>query len=158
MDYSEYVNFKLYSNLYTMNKFILTLFFLFTVLSVFSQTSEAPKPVAPYSQARLTESGLLFVSGQIPIRPETGQLLKGDIKAETRQVMENIGAILKTHQMDYSHIVKCTVFLTDINDYAAVNEVYGSFFKDKIYPAREAIEIANLPLGASIEISAIASK
>jgi len=135
---------------------LLLLSFLF--LPVYCQTDDAPKPVAPYSQSRMTASGILFVSGQIPINPETGKLLKGDIKNETRQVMENIGAILKANELGFSDVVKCTVFLTDIRDYGAVNEVYGSFFKEKIFPAREAIEISNLPLGASIEISAIASK
>jgi 2-iminobutanoate/2-iminopropanoate deaminase len=123
----------------------------------FSQTDKAPKPVAPYSQSRMTDAGLVFISGQIPINPETGELLKGDIRNETRQVMENIGAILKANNMTFEDLVKCTVFLVDIRDYQAMNEVYGSFFKDK-FPAREAIEIGNLPLGASIEISAIASK
>jgi 2-iminobutanoate/2-iminopropanoate deaminase len=126
-------------------------------MPAFSQTDKAPKPVAPYSQSRMTEAGLLFISGQIPVKPETGELLKGDIRNETRQVMENIGAILKANNMTYEDLVKCTVFLVDIRDYQAVNEVYGSYFKDK-FPAREAIEIGNLPLGASIEISAIASK
>jgi len=123
----------------------------------YCQTDDAPKPVAPYSQSRLTASGILFVSGQIPINPETGKLLKGDIQNETRQVMENIGAILEANKMSFADVVKCTVFLTDIRDYKAMNEVYGSFFTDR-FPAREAIEVVNLPLGASIEISAIASK
>ncbi|KPK87361.1 MAG: hypothetical protein AMS27_02645 [Bacteroides sp. SM23_62_1] len=126
-------------------------------MQIYAQTEEAPRPVAQYSQSRMTASGILFVSGQIPINPETGELLKGDIKAETNQVMKNIGAILEANEMSYSDIVKCTVFLTDIRDYSAMNEVYGSFFKDH-FPAREAIEVVNLPLGASIEISAIASK
>ena len=118
-----------------------------------------PKPVTPYSPARMTASGILFISGQIPVNPQTGKLVKtGDIKAETRQVMENIGAILKANNMDFSQVVKCTVYLTDIRDYADMNEVYGSFFKDGKFPAREAIEISNLPLGASIEISVMASK
>jgi len=140
-----------------MKKIILALFLGIFGLMVYAQTEEAPKPVAPYSQSRLTASGVLFVSGQIPINPETGKLLKGDIKKETEQVMKNIQAILKANDMTFSDVVKCTVFLTDIRDYKAVNEVYGSFFEDK-FPAREAIEISNLPLGASIEISAIASK
>ena len=141
-----------------MKKFVLTVIIFVAGISVFAQTEDAPKPVAPYSQARMTESGVLFVSGQIPINPATGKLLKGDIKTETKQVMENIGAILKAHGMDFSDVVKCTVFLTDIRDYGAVNEVYRIFFKNNVFPAREAIEISNLPLGASIEISAIASK
>lgn len=140
-----------------MKKVITTLFLAVFCIMVYAQTEEAPKPVAPYSQSRLTASGVLFVSGQIPINPETGELLKGDIKKETEQVMKNIQAILKANDMTFSDVVKCTVFLTDIRDYKAMNEVYGSFFEDK-FPAREAIEISNLPLGASIEISAIASK
>ena len=106
---------------------------------------------------RMTDSGILFISGQIPINPDTGELLKGDIRKETEQVMKNIGAILKANNMTFSDVVKCTIFLTDIRDYQAMNEVYGSFFKDP-FPAREVIEVVNLPLGASIEISAIASK
>jgi 2-iminobutanoate/2-iminopropanoate deaminase len=140
-----------------MKKIVLTLLLGVIGLMVYAQTEEAPKPVAPYSQSRLTESGVLFVSGQIPINPETGKLLKGDIKKETEQVMKNIQAILKANDFTFSDVVKCTVFLTDIRDYKAMNEVYGNFFKDK-FPAREAIEVSNLPLGASIEISAIASK
>lgn len=136
--------------------FIVLLICFFSV-PVFSQTDKAPKPVAPYSQSRMTASGLLFISGQIPINPETGELLKEDIRNETRQVMKNIGAILEANNMSFDDLVKCTVFLIDIRDYQAVNEIYGSFFKDK-FPAREAIEIGNLPLGASIEISAVASK
>jgi 2-iminobutanoate/2-iminopropanoate deaminase len=135
----------------------ISLFFLIFCNLGFAQTNVIAKPVAPYSPARMTESGILYISGQIPINPETGKLLKGDIKAETKQVMQNIGAILKANNMDFQDVVKCTVFLTDIRDYGDVNEVYGSFFKDK-FPAREAIEISNLPLGASIEISAIASR
>jgi len=138
------------------NIFIILLICLFNV-PVFSQTDKAPKPVAPYSQSRMTDDGLLYISGQIPINPETGQLLKGDIRNETRQVMENIGAILKANNMTYDDLVKCSVFLEDIRDYQVMNEVYAGFFKDK-FPAREAIEVGNLPLSASIEISAIASK
>ncbi len=138
-----------------MKKLILSAILGVFVLLLSAQ--ETPKPVAPYSPARMTASGLLFISGQIPVNPATSQLLKGDIEAETKQVMENIGALLKANGMNFSDVVKCTVFLTDIRDYAAMNKVYETFFKDK-FPAREAIEIGNLPLGASIEISAIASK
>ena len=137
-----------------------TIFLITTLVclsAAYGQTEKSPKPIAPYSPAVMTSSGFLFISGQIPIDMETGELHRGDISVETRVVMERIGALLKEHEMDYSNLVKCTVFLTDIRDYQAVNQVYGSFFEEK-YPAREAIEIANLPLGASIEISAIASK
>lgn len=127
-------------------------------LPAYCQTGDTPKPVAPYSQSRMTGAGILFISGQIPIDPLTGQLLKDDIRKETEQVMKNIRAILKTNEMDFKDVVKCTVFLTDMNDFQAMNEVYASFFPDKVFPAREAIEVVNLPLGAGIEISAIASK
>lgn len=140
-----------------MKKYAVLFFLLFSFIMVHGQEKESPKPVAPYSQSVMTKSGMLFVSGQIPINPETNKLIKDDIKAATRQVMENIGTILKKNGMDYSNIVKCTVFLTDIDDYGAVNKVYGSFFEEH-YPAREAIEVVNLPLGAPIEISAIASE
>ena len=140
-----------------MKRILIILLLAVSCFMVYAQTEDAPKPVAPYSQSRLTASGVLFVSGQIPINPETGKLLKGDIKKETEQVMKNIQAILKANDMTFSDVVKCTVFLTDIRDYKAMNEVYGSFYEDK-FPAREAIEVSNLPLGASIEISAIASK
>ena len=133
------------------------LLFLFFSFLVVQGQEETPKPVAPYSQSVKTKSGILFVSGQIPINPETNKLVTDDINTATSQVMKNIGAILKKNGMDYSNIVKCTIFLTDINDYGAVNKVYGSFFNGK-YPAREAIEVVNLPLGALIEISAIASE
>lgn len=136
-------------------------FFLLSLilLGQFIQAQDKPKdkPVAPYSPAIMTSSGLLFISGQIPIDPESGKVMKGNIASETRIVMERIGRILEKNGMDYSNLVKCTVFLTDIRDYQAVNKVYGGFFKDG-FPAREAIEVANLPLGASVEISGIAAK
>ena len=140
-----------------MKKSAVLLLLLFSFLVVRGQDQETPKPVAPYSQSVMTKSGILFVSGQIPINPETNKLVKDDIKAATRQVMKNIGTILKKNGMDYSNIVKCTIFLTDINDYGAVNKVYASFFEGQ-FPAREAIQVVNLPLGALIEISAIASE
>lgn len=125
-------------------------------LHAFSQEA-APKPVAPYSQSVMTGEGLLFISGQIPVNPETGKLVECGIKEATQQAMQNIGTILKRNGLDFSSVVKCTVFLTDIRDYGAMNEVYSTFFTEG-FPAREAIEVSNLPLGARIEISAIASK
>ena len=140
-----------------MKKSILLFIAMSCFINAFGQAEKTPKPIAPYSPAVMTSSGLLFISGQIPIDMETGKLHRGDITVETRIVMERIGALLKEHNMGYADIVKCTVFMTDIRDYQAVNKIYGSFFNTK-FPAREAIEISNLPLGASIEISAIASK
>jgi 2-iminobutanoate/2-iminopropanoate deaminase len=140
-----------------MQRTVFLIIMLVCFTAAYSQTEKSPRPIAPYSPAVMTSSGLLFISGQIPIDMKTGELHRGDISVETRIVMERIGALLKEHKMDFSQLVKCTVFLTDIRDYQAVNKVYGSFFNGK-FPAREAIEISNLPLGASIEISAIASK
>ncbi len=132
--------------------------FLLLLLSVHAFSQEAaPKPVAPYSQSVMTGDGLLFVSGQIPMNPETGKLVGGDIKEATQQAMQNIGTILKKNGLDFSNVVKCTVFLTDIRDYGGMNEVYSTFFTEG-FPAREAIEVSNLPVGARIEISAIAAK
>ena len=91
------------------------------------------------------------------MNPETGKLVGGDIKEATKQAMKNIGTILKKNGLDFSNVVKCTVFLTDIRDYSAMNEVYKTFFTEG-FPAREAIEVSNLPVGARIEISAIAAK
>jgi 2-iminobutanoate/2-iminopropanoate deaminase len=140
-----------------MKRIVVLISTMICFMAVYGQPEKTPKPIAPYSPAVMTSSGILFISGQIPIDMETGILHKGDISRETRIVMERIGVLLEEHGLTYSHLVKCTVFLTDIRDYEAVNKVYGSFF-DEHFPAREAIEITNLPLGASIEISAIASK
>lgn len=99
----------------------------------------------------------MYLAGQIPIDPGTGKLIKGDIAEATRVVMQNIGAILKKNGMDYSNLVKCTIYLKDLDNYNAVNKVYASFFDGK-YPARVAIEVARLPMDADIEISSIAVK
>lgn len=135
--------------------FLLSLILSFQFIQARDKSED--KPVAPYSASIMTSQGLLFISGQIPIDPESGKVMKGDIAGETRMVMDRIGKILEENGMDYSNLVKCTVFLTDISDYKAVNKVYSSFFMER-FPAREAIEVSNLPLGASIEISGIASK
>jgi 2-iminobutanoate/2-iminopropanoate deaminase len=119
-------------------------------------TPHAPAAIGPYSQAVET-GGFLFVSGQIPIVPETGKLLEGDIKVQTLQVMKNLGAILEAAGLDYCNVVKCTCYLADIADFKEMNEVYGSYFSSEP-PARAAIQVAKLPLGAKIEIDAIARK
>jgi 2-iminobutanoate/2-iminopropanoate deaminase len=118
------------------------------------QTKDAPAPIGPYSQAIKT-GDKLFVSGQIAINPETGLLVQRDISEETHQVMKNLGAILAEAGMDFSNVVKTTIFLKDMNDFASVNEVYGSYFKGD-YPARETVQAARLPKDASVEISVIA--
>jgi 2-iminobutanoate/2-iminopropanoate deaminase len=117
-------------------------------------TPHAPAAIGPYSQAIDTGS-LVFVSGQIPIVPETGKLLEGDIRMQTEQVMKNMGAILEAAGLNYSDVVRCTCFLADMDDFKAMNEVYGAYFTSEP-PARAAFQVARLPLGAKIEIDAIA--
>jgi 2-iminobutanoate/2-iminopropanoate deaminase len=117
-------------------------------------TAEAPRAVGPYSQAIAT-GNLLFCSGQIPLNPATGELIPGDISAETTQVLENLGAVLRANQMSYANVVKTTVFLTDLANFAAMNAVYALFFPHN-QPARSTIQISALPKGARVEIEAIA--
>jgi 2-iminobutanoate/2-iminopropanoate deaminase len=116
--------------------------------------SDAPKPLAPYSQAILA-GNTLYISGQIAINPYTGVLIKESVEAQTRQILENIKAILKEVEMDMSHVVKVSIFLSDMALYKKVNEVYGSYFMESP-PAREAIQAAGLPMNADIVISCIA--
>ena len=114
-------------------------------------SSNAPAPIGPYSQA-IVAGNLLFVSGQVAIVPATGNLNNPDIQTETTQVMENIKAILTEAGTDFSHIVKTTIFLQDMQDFAAVNTIYGSYLSDP-FPARETIQVAGLPKNANVEIS-----
>ncbi|MEL6589560.1 MAG: RidA family protein [Bacteroidota bacterium] len=117
------------------------------------QTSKAPAPIGPYSQA--TQVGnLLFFSGQIAIDPSDGSLKTGDLDTETRQVMDNIGAILQSQNLNYSHIVKSSIFLKSMDDFAQINEIYGSYFSGD-YPARETVQVARLPKDVNVEISVI---
>jgi 2-iminobutanoate/2-iminopropanoate deaminase len=117
-------------------------------------TTAAPAAIGPYSQAIDTGS-LVFISGQIPIVPETGKLIEGDIKVQTEQVMKNIGAVLAAAGMQFTNVVKCTCYLSDIADFKEMNEVYGSYFTSEP-PARAALQVAKLPLGAKVEIDTIA--
>ena len=117
-------------------------------------TPQAPAPIGPYSQA-VKANGMLFVSGQIPIIPATGKLASGDIKAETAQVMKNLQAILEEAGTDFSHVVKTSIFVADMNDFAAVNEVYGQYFAEDA-PARETVAVRTLPKNVNVEISCIA--
>lgn len=119
-------------------------------------TNSAPAPIGPYNQA-VQFGNLLFVSGQIPLDAATGNLVQGDIKTETHKVMENLAAILKEAGMDFSNVLKSTIFLMDMGQFAQVNEVYGSYFKDNA-PARETVQVAGLPRGVNVEISVIAGK
>lgn len=119
-------------------------------------TNNAPAPIGPYNQA-VQFGNMLFVSGQIPLDAATGNLVQGDIKTETHKVMENLAAILKEAGMDFSNVLKSTIFLMDMGQFAQVNEVYGSYFKDNA-PARETVQVAGLPRGVNVEISVIAGK
>lgn len=119
-------------------------------------SSEAPEPIGPYSQA-IQVGNMLFVSGQVAIQRSTGNLVSGDVQKETEQVMINLDAILKAAGMNFSNVVKCTIFLKDMNSFAQVNEVYGKYFTD-MPPARETVEVARLPKDVNVEISCIAVK
>ena len=116
----------------------------------------APEPIGPYSQA-IQAGNMLFVSGQIAINKQTGNLITENIEEETKQVMLNIAAVLKAADMDFSHVVKSTIFLQDFNDFATVNEVYGKCFHNNP-PARETVEVSRLPKDVNVEISCIAVK
>ncbi|MDB5007172.1 MAG: yabJ 2 [Mucilaginibacter sp.] len=119
-------------------------------------TQNAPAPIGPYSQA-IIAGNLVFVSGQVAINPLNGELVMDDIKIETTQVMENIKAILTAAGIDFNNIVKTSIFLTDMQNFAQVNEVYGTYFTDD-FPARETIQVAGLPKNVNVEISVTAIK
>jgi 2-iminobutanoate/2-iminopropanoate deaminase len=119
-------------------------------------SSLAPEPIGPYSQAIQT-GNMLFISGQIAIQRSTGNLITDNIETETKQVMQNISEILKSAGMDFSHVVKSTIFLQNMTNFPQVNEVYGQYFKQHP-PARETVEVSRLPKDANVEISCIAVK
>ncbi|MEO8733144.1 MAG: Rid family detoxifying hydrolase [Flavobacteriales bacterium] len=116
----------------------------------------AAKPLAPYSPA-IEANDMVFLSGQIALVGESGELRMGSIAEETKQVMENIGLLLRAAGLDFGHLVKCTIFLSSMDHYGAVNEVYGSYFTDAP-PAREAVAVKDLPRGVNVEISGIACR
>lgn len=118
------------------------------------KSNGAPAAIGPYAQAVLVKD-TLYCSGQIALNPETGELVQGDIQEETAQVLDNLGAVLKEANMDFTHVVQCSLFLRDIDDYALVNEVYARYFSEAP-PARETIEVGKLPRSARIEVSCIA--
>lgn len=120
-------------------------------------TPYAPAPIGPYSQAVLI-GDLLYTSGQIAIDPKTGDLKTEDITTETLQVMENLKAILEAAGMNFSSVVKTTIFITDMNDFAKINAAYGSYFTDSYAPARETVQVAALPKNVHVEISMTAKK
>lgn len=119
------------------------------------ETSKAPSPVGPYSQAVLV-GNLLFVSGQIAIVPATGELVQDDIESETHQVMKNLEAILIEAGVTFEEVVKCSVFVKDMSLYSRINTVYATYFNENTAPARELVEVSNLPKFVNVEISAIA--
>ncbi|AIS52668.1 protein DfrA [Thermoanaerobacter kivui] len=119
-------------------------------------TDAAPKAIGPYSQAIMVD-GFLYTSGQIAIDPATGEFVEGGIEAQTERVLENIKAILKAAGMDLSNVIKATLFVTNMGNFAKINEIYGRYFKDNP-PARSLVEVKSLPKGALIEIEVIAHK
>ena len=128
-------------------------FFMKTIIT----TSKAPAPIGPYNQAVLS-GNTLYTSGQIAFKPETGALVLTDIKTETRQVMETMKQVLAAADMTFENVVKTSIFISDMNNFAQINEVYGSYFDDASAPARETVQVARLPKDVNVEISMIAVK
>src|SRR5436309_10898247 len=118
-------------------------------------TDEAPGAIGPYSQA-VRSRNLLFCSGQIPLDPKSGQIVSGDIAAQTRRVMDNIAAILRAEGLTFDNVVKTSIFLTNLSDFQTVNEIYGSYFKQDP-PARSTVQVSALPKGANVEIEVVAA-
>lgn len=118
-------------------------------------TEKAPAPIGPYSQAIL-KGDTLYTSGQIAIDPNTGSLITETIEAETTQVMENMKAVLEAAELTFEHVVKATIFIMDMNDFAKINTVYASYFDEQTAPARETVQVACLPKNVNVEISMIA--
>lgn len=118
-------------------------------------TEKAPAPIGPYNQAVLS-GNTLYASGQIAINPESGELITDNINNETHQVMQNIAAILEAAGMTFENVVKSTIFIMDMNNFGAINTVYGSYFNEKTAPARETVQVACLPKNVNVEISIIA--
>jgi 2-iminobutanoate/2-iminopropanoate deaminase len=120
-------------------------------------TSLAPAPIGPYNQAVLV-NGILYTSGQIAINPETNELVLDNISKETEQVMQNMKAVLEAADMTFENVFKTTIFIMNMQDFAAINEVYGKYFSDETAPARETVQVACLPKNVNIEISMMATK
>ncbi|RWX01467.1 RidA family protein [Flavobacterium cerinum] len=118
-------------------------------------TDKAPAPIGPYSQAVLS-GNTLYTSGQIALDPQTGELVIGDIETETKQVMENMKAVLDAAGMNFENVIKTTIFISDMNDFVKINGVYGAYFNEKTAPARETVQVAKLPKNVNVEISMIA--
>jgi 2-iminobutanoate/2-iminopropanoate deaminase len=120
-------------------------------------TPNAPAPIGPYNQAVLSNN-TLFISGQVAFDPSTGILVMDDIKTETKQVMENLKAILNAAEMGFDNVVKTSIFISDMNNFGQINEVYGQYFNPETAPARETVQVARLPKDVNVEISMIAVK
>ena len=120
-------------------------------------TDKAPAPIGPYSQAVLV-GNTLYTSGQIAINPKTGDLVLDDIETETKQVMENMKAVLEAADMSFENIIKTTIFIMDMADFGKINGVYGSYFDENSAPARETVQVTGLPKGVNVEISMVAVK
>jgi 2-iminobutanoate/2-iminopropanoate deaminase len=118
-------------------------------------TNEAPAPIGPYSQS-IQAGKTLYISGQIAIIPATGEVLQGSIEDETHQVLKNIGAILKSAELDYDHVVSCTVYISDMNMFSRINAVYAMYFSGHTPPARATVQVSGLPKNVNVEIGAIA--
>ena len=118
-------------------------------------TDKAPAPIGPYNQAVLS-GNTLYTSGQIAINPATGDLVLDSIEIETKQVMENMKAVLESAGMTFENVVKSTIFISNMNDFASINSVYGNYFNEKTAPARETVQVACLPKNVNVEISMIA--
>ena len=118
-------------------------------------TEKAPAPIGPYNQAVLT-GNTLYTSGQIAINPASGELVLDTIEIETKQVMENMKAVLEAAGMTFENVVKSTIFISNMNDFGSINSVYGSYFNEKTAPARETVQVACLPKNVNVEISMIA--
>ncbi len=121
------------------------------------KTDQAPAPIGPYNQAVLA-GNTLYISGQIAINPVDDKLVTDDIQEETEQVMRNLKAILQAAEMDFTNVVKTSIFISDMNNFSQINSVYSKYFDEKTAPARETVEVANLPKFVNVEISAIAIK
>lgn len=119
-------------------------------------TPHAPAPIGPYSQAVL-KGNMLYTSGQIALHPETGELVMDTIEIETKQVMENMKAVLAAAEMTFEHVLKTSIFISDMENFSAINKVYSTYFNEATAPARETVEVANLPKYVHVEISMIAS-
>lgn len=131
--------------------------YLNTMAKTIINTDEAPAPIGPYNQAVLS-GNTLYTSGQIALDPSSGKLILGSIEEETRQVMENLKAVLKAAGMSFNHVVKSSIFISDMNNFSKINAIYAEYFDEDVAPARETVEVANLPKFVNVEISMIAAK